>query len=290
LAFVHLLGFLFFSFLFWSCALLILYYFTNHTFYSNKELFHSAAFRQIADNSISVNLIIYISTIVICYALTYAERNASLENSLLTSNLELLKSQLNTHFLFNTLHTISSLVIRHQNEEANRMLIGLSDLLRFALKENKEQLISVKKELEMLDLYISIQKTRFKERLEVQIEQNMDLDRALIPAMIMQPIVENAIKYAVEPFSGKGKIHIHISKQGNSLIIYTSDNGRTPFDTINFNNGIGLNNTKARLRELYGNQQSFHIFPNQKEDGVTVFLKIPLQMITHEAIKDSNSG
>ncbi len=289
LALVHLAGFTLFSLLFWSTAYFTLRNFTGHGFFTLENLSNLDAFSIIADNSISINIIIYVSTVVICYIFKYAERNAALKNSLLTSRLELLKSQLNTHFLFNTLHTISSLVIREQNKEANRMLIALSDLLRFSLKENKTHLITVKKELELLNIYVSIQQSRFGERLDVNIEHDESNDNALIPSMILQPLVENAIKYAVEPFSGKGSIHIKIQKQGKALTVSITDNGRTAFESIQFGNGVGLANTKDRLRELFGNRQSLMINHNESGPGTTVFFEIPYQLQAYGVTENSYS-
>ncbi len=286
---VHLGGFILFSIVFWSLAFFILRYLTGHGFYTMESLSTVDAFRIIADNSISINIIIYISTVVICYIIKYAERNAALKNSLLTSRLELLKSQFNTHFLFNTLHTISSLVVREENKEANKMLIELSELLRFSLKENKEHLITVTKELELLRIYISIQKSRFSERLYVNIEHDKSNDDAMIPSMILQPLVENAIKYAVEPFSEKGIIVVAIDKYNNSLTVRITDNGRTPFDTINFSNGVGIANTKDRLQELFGQKQMFRISRNEGADGTTIYFEIPFQLHEYGATENPYS-
>ena len=218
------------------------------------------------------------------YAWQYFKKNAEatrktieLEKSLLVSRLEILKGQLNTHFLFNTLHTISSLVVRNKNEEANRMLVKLSDLLRFALKENNDQLIPLARELEILGLYLDIQKERFKERLSVEFNVAETLDQALIPAMLLQPVVENAVRYAIEPYSEKGTINIHIADNNGRLKIVVSDNGPVPFKTINFNTGIGLHNCKERLRQLFGEDYVFRLEANGYT-GTRVCLELPLEL------------
>lgn len=285
LIFTHLAGFLLFSFIFWALAFLIM-----RNFLMKPELFDMSdgisniqVFAVIADNSVSVNIMVYVSTVFICYIWEYLKRYSmenkkaiALENSLNVSRLELLKSQLDTHFLFNTLHTISSLVIRKQNDDANKMIINLSDLLRFSLKENKEQLIPLYREMELLKIYLDIQQARFKERLTVNFKIDDFLDNAMIPPFILQPIIENAVKYAVEPFISKGQIDIEIRKHAGMLGFRIRDNGKTPFADIDFESGIGLNNTKERLRQLYP-QQSFQILPNPSGEGVVISFYIPFQ-------------
>src|SRR5687768_11408798 len=213
--FVHLLGFLLFSVLFWTISFLLLrnVIYQNSMFGVERSSTNLGIFGLLVDNSLSTNIVVYTSTVAFCYAWEFfrrtneANRKANeLEKSLLVSRMELLKGQLNTHFLFNTLHTISSLVVRNKNDDANKMLVKLSDLLRFALKENKDQLIPLFKELEILHLYLSIQQMRFNDRLAVKINYPADLNNAMVPPLILQPIVENSIKYAVEPYKEKGII------------------------------------------------------------------------------------
>jgi LytS/YehU family sensor histidine kinase len=235
---------------------------------------------------LSTNIVVYVSTVAFCYIWEFFRRSteankkaAALERSLLTSRLELLKGQLNTHFLFNTLHTISSLVVRNKGEEANNILLKLGDLLRFALKENKEQLIPLEKEIEILQLYLDIQQSRFNSRLDITIEYAPEFNNVLIPPLLLQPLVENAIRYAVEPFKETGKIGIIVKKIDDRISVTVADNGQIPFETINFNTGIGLQNTKERLEQLFGKKQSFIIQPNQPT-GTRVNFFIPLQFNT----------
>lgn len=282
---IHLIGFLLFSILFW----VITYIFLQDTLYQSllfglsHESTKLSVFGLIVDNSLSINILVYVSTVAFCYIWEFFRRNAeanqravALERSLLTSRLELLKGQLNTHFLFNTLHTISSLVVRNKGEEANNILLKLGELLRFALKDNKEQLIPLQKEIEILQLYIDIQQTRFNSRLDIEIHYAPELNDVLVPSMLLQPLVENAIRYAVEPFKETGKIEIKIKKINDMISVTIEDNGQTPFETINFNTGIGLQNTKERLEQLFGEKQSFTIGPNQSA-GTKVNFLLPLQ-------------
>lgn len=293
---VHLLGFLLFSVLFWGIGYLVL----HDTLYRNG-LFGNiqtdlGVFSMIADNSLSTNIVVYVSTVAFCYIWEFFRRNAEtskkaseLERSLLVSKLELLKGQLNTHFLFNTLHTISSLVVRNKNEEANNILLKLSELLRFALKENKDQLIPLHKEIGILQLYLDIQQTRFADRLDVRINYPSELNNALVPALILQPIVENAVKYAVEPFKEKGTIDIDISNDNDRLSVNIRDNGQTPFHTINFDDGIGLQNTRERLQQLFNGKHVFSVLPN-KNAGTLVSFTMPLQFSPNGNMENSHSG
>jgi sensor histidine kinase YesM len=295
---LHGAGFLLFSALFWSSSYLILHDVLDHSvlFGVQRTSTDIGIFGMIVDNSISTNSIVYVSTVGFCYIWEFFKQNISinkramdLERSLLTSRLELLKGQLNTHFLFNTLHTISSFVVRKQNDEANKMLVRLSDLLRFALKENTDQLIPLHKEIELLQLYIDIQQTRFKERLQLNMQIDNAVKNNLVPSFILQPIVENAVKYAVEPYSGTGMINIDINRLNGTLNIVVKDNGKRPFSEINFDSGIGLSNTKERLKQLYGKEDAITIRPNVDGFGVIVNLEIPHQTIENAQVENISS-
>lgn len=294
---VHVAGFLLFSLVFWTSAYLVL-----HNLMHKSEFFGIAqtstnirVFGMIVDNSVSTNSIVYVSTVGFCYIWEFLHENISinkkameLEKSLLTSRLELLKGQLNTHFLFNTLHTISSFVVRKQNDEANKMLVRLSELLRFALKENRQQLIPLHKEMELLKLYLEIQETRFRDRLQLDVHIQPEVQNSLVPSLLLQPIVENAVKYGVEPFHDNGKVTIDIHAVNGTLIIQVKDNGKKNFKDIDFNSGIGLSNTKERLKQLYDNNQKFSISPNRAGQGVMVAIEIPNQTSEH-AFEDTYS-
>jgi two-component system LytT family sensor kinase len=281
----HLAGFLLFSIAFTTIA-----FFALHGLMTNKYFpaipensSNTYLYGFIADNSISINVMVYISTVVICYILEYSRRVVSanekavqLERSLVTSRLDLLKNQLNTHFLFNTLHTINSLVIRGEKEEASEMIIKLGDLLRATLDEGREQMIPLSKELEMLQAYIDIIKGRFGDKLEVKIIADEELLNCLVPAFVLQPLVENAVKHAIEPLTSKGRIVVDIKKNKNYLLVHVNDNGNRPFSQINFSNGIGLKNTKERLHQLYDGDYNMNFYPNE-EDGITASLRLPLK-------------
>lgn len=294
---VHAAGFLLFSALFWTIAFTVL-----HGLLHRSEFFGLArtstnmqVFGMIVDNSISTNSIVYASTVGFCYILEFMRQNisinkkaAALEKSLLTSRLELLKGQLNTHFLFNTLHTISSFVVRRQNDEANKMLVRLSELLRFALRENGEQLIPLRKEVELLQLYLDIQQTRFKDRLQIDLRVSPDVQDTFVPSLLLQPLVENAVKYGIEPFSDQGRIGIEIGSENGTLKVLVKDSSKRSFERINFDTGIGLTNTRERLKQLYDKEHRFAILAGESGKGVIVKIEIP-KRTTPYAVENSNS-
>jgi two-component system LytT family sensor kinase len=239
----------------------------------------------ILKDSFVLNLLLYLVTVFILYIWKYIEKNheaekraANLERSLSISQLEVLKNQLNSHFLFNTLHNISSLIIRDRKNEANATLVNLSDLLRFSLKEGNEQFIPIYKEIELTRLYLEIQKTRFRERLHYVFdfkEENRDL---LVPSFILQPLVENAIQYGIEAFSGPGSIRIQIELIHEMITLKVTDTGKLLFEKINFEGGIGIINTRERLKELYGTKFRLEFSQSSSDGkGVIVAISLPIQ-------------
>ena len=165
----------------------------------------------------------------------------------------------------------------------------LSELLRFSLKENKQQLIPLHKEMQLLQLYLDIQETRFRDRLQLDIRIQPSVRNSLVPSLLLQPIVENAVKYGVEPFNDKGKIAIHAHADNGKLIIQVKDNGKRDFNQIDFDTGIGLNNTRERLKQLYAANQQLSISQDASGQGVLVAIEIPNQTSEH-AIESAYSG
>lgn len=199
---------------------------------------------------------------------------ANLEKQLSDAKLSFLKMQLQPHFLFNTHHNIIGLMQKGDTEKATRMLMKLSDLLRLSLKENNDDLVPLKNEVQLLQLYLDILKIRFEERLDYQILVDTDLQKAFVPPMLLQPLVENAIKYGIEPFAKQGKIEISAQNGQDKLKLQVKDNGIETFEHFNF--GIGLINTQERLKNLFGEDASLEILSNTPENGITVTLTLPL--------------
>ncbi|HMJ08158.1 MAG TPA: histidine kinase [Pyrinomonadaceae bacterium] len=212
------------------------------------------------------------------YYQKYRERELAalqLEARLAQSRLQVLKMQLHPHFLFNTLNAISEL-IHIDAESADRMITDLSDLLRMSFENLEVQEIPLKQELEFLEKYVQIEQVRFNDRLKVEINVAADILDARVPNMILQPLVENAIKHGIAPRSSGGNIDISVVRSNGHLAITVSDDGLgVPFgDLENLPEGVGLSNTRRRLRHLYGEEHEFGLDAGRK-NGLKVSLTIP---------------
>lgn len=216
------------------------------------------------------------------YYRKYRERElatSKLEARLAQSRLQVLKMQLHPHFLFNTLNAISELIYKDR-ESAERMIGDLSDLLRLSFENLEVQEISLKQELEFLRKYLEIEQMRFHDRLIVEMEISPDTLDASVPNMILQPLVENAIKHGIAPLSTGGKIEIGAHRCNGSLELSVSDNGiGVPFNDLeNLSEGVGISNTRRRLRHLYGEAHKFDL-TNAEKSGLRVNLTIPFREI-----------
>ncbi|KPQ03986.1 MAG: putative regulator of cell autolysis [Idiomarinaceae bacterium HL-53] len=195
------------------------------------------------------------------------------------SQLKMLRYQLNPHFLFNTLNAISTLVLVNENKTANQMVSKLSEFLRFSLDNEPIKRISLAKEIDALMLYLDIEKVRFADRLQVKVDVSDDARIALVPSLILQPLIENSIKYAVAKLETTGVIEIVAKVEQGNLLIRISDNGPDQFSPSNQERqirGVGLKNTEERLRALYGKQYSFTLEANEPS-GCVVSIQIPWQ-------------
>lgn len=228
------------------------------------------------------NLLIYWVIVVVSHAFDYYRkfrerelRAAELEKRLAQAKLQALQMQLNPHFLFNTLHSISSLMHRDV-EAADKMIARLSDLLRAALAGAETQEVTLRQELDLLQLYLSIEQIRFGNRLTVKLNIAPDALEARVPNLVLQPLVENAIKHGIEPRSRPGYIELKANRHGDSLDLVVSDNGAGVGGNGAIKEGVGLSNTRARLRELYGVAHRFELLPGQA-GGVRIELSIPFR-------------
>lgn len=202
-------------------------------------------------------------------------RATQLEAQLSQAQLQALKMQLHPHFLFNTLNTISSLM--HKNvHDADRVLARLGDLLRYSLRNVGIQEVTLKEELEFLQRYLEIEQIRFGERLKIQIMIDQSLSEAKVPNFILQPLVENAIRYAVGPRTSGGKIEISAVRVNGNLKLSVKDDGPgLPNDHQAISSeGVGLRNTRERLQQLYGDQHEFKL-TSKPQDGLNVNITIP---------------
>ena len=206
-------------------------------------------------------------------------RAVELEARFTSAKLQALRMQINPHFLFNTLNSIAALVYVNPRA-ADEMLGDLSELLRRSLDSMEEQEIPLAQELEFIGGYISIEQKRFGERLRVEQSVPDELMKALVPALILQPLVENAIRHGIEPRRGPGLISIEAKQEDKHLHLIVRDNGRgLPGADLNSSvrRGIGLTNTLARLQELYGQDQSFS-FGRAEPQGCRVDIRLPFHL------------
>lgn len=220
-----------------------------------------------------------------------ADRLERLEAQATSAQLAMLRYQLNPHFLFNTLNSISTLVLLKQTEPANAMLTRLSGFLRHTLMTEITGKIPLVEEVETLQLYLDIERMRFEERLRTRFEIEPAAERALLPAMLLQPLVENAIKYAVTPQEEGARITVSARVIGNRLRVAVADtgpgaqgHGRRPLpDAVTGDRprstGVGLPNIRNRLAQAYGEDHRFEI-RTPPEGGFTVVIEIPYEAAT----------
>jgi two-component sensor histidine kinase len=231
------------------------------------------------------DLMVYSVVVGSCYAIDYyrkyREREflaAQLETQLAQAQLDTLRMQLHPHFLFNTLNGIVGLVRDNRNDAAVNMLVGLSDLLRHTLEHSERQEIELREELKFIKLYLGIQQMRFSDRLQI----NMDIDpastKALVPNLLLQPIVENALRHGISRSEADGELIIKSTAENGELRMTVLDNGKGLPENwqLKSSNGIGLANTVARLQQLYGELHRLDI-RNREQGGVEVTVIMPFR-------------
>jgi two-component system, LytTR family, sensor kinase len=236
-------------------------------------------------NHFHTNLLVYAAIVLAWHALDYYRewrareiQAAALAAQLAQAQLQALKMQLQPHFLFNTLNSISAL--NHEDPKAaNRMIARLSELLRLSLENDGKQEVPLHQELDFLKRYLEIQQVRFGERLKVLYDVEPETMDARLPNLLLQPLVENAIQHGIVPFSAPGEIHIQASRENGLLCLRVTDNG-PGLPASNPGAGperIGLANTRARLQQLYGDAHRFEL-RNGTEHGAVAEVRIPFQV------------
>jgi two-component system, LytTR family, sensor kinase len=221
------------------------------------------------------------------YAINYfvrgeeqADQLIRLEAAATSAQLTMLRYQLNPHFLFNTLNSISTLVLLKQTEQANAMLSRLSSFLRFTLINEAEAKVTLTQEVETLKLYLDIEKMRFEERLRVEFEIDPSVSDALIPSLLLQPLIENAIKYAVTPQEDGADIMISAQLVGARVRIIVSDTGpglQHGVTNPNTSTGVGMGNIRERLMQAYSEEHRFDTYSREGE-GFDVVIEFPFQL------------
>lgn len=209
--------------------------------------------------------------------LRFQLRGSELQSQLVSAQLNALKMQLQPHFLFNTLNAIMVLVRQEKTRDAEQMLTHLSDLLRGVLEDVDAQEISLGRELEFVQLYLSIEQVRFADRLRAEIAADPSTQEASVPQLILQPLVENAIRHGIGRSSSAGMILVRASTADGRVKILVQDDGPGfPAGVSSENHGIGIANTRARLQQLYGDDASLDI-ANSNGKGVIVTVKFPFR-------------
>jgi LytS/YehU family sensor histidine kinase len=203
-----------------------------------------------------------------------------LEGKLAQAQLQVLKMQLHPHFLFNTLNAISAL-LHKDAESADVMIARLGELLRTTLENVGTQEIPLRQELEFIQPYLEIEKARLGDRLHVEMHIDPEAMDAAVPNLVLQPIVENAIRHGIAPYAEKGRIDIRAHRENGILRMEVEDNGPglSLEQQVNFRPGVGITNTRARLQQLYGPDHQFEM-KNGASRGFTVTLVIPAREST----------
>ncbi len=204
-------------------------------------------------------------------------RASRLETELAQAQLQVLRTQLQPHFLFNTLNSISALM-EEDVRAANRMLARLSDLLRIALETGGTHEVSLQQELAFLDRYLKIEQTRFADRLEVRLDIAPETLPAQVPTLLLQPLVENAIRHGIAARPGHGRIELRAAREDGTLQLHIRDDGPGIHGAASPRgaSGVGIANTRARLERLYASTHRFEL-RNRPAGGLEVWLSIPFR-------------
>ncbi|MEM9555566.1 MAG: histidine kinase [Acidobacteriota bacterium] len=229
------------------------------------------------------HLLTYFCIVAVIHAFLFYDKlrerelkSSRLEAQLALAHLEVLKMQLHPHFLFNTLNAVSALMHRDV-DAADKMIAKLSDLLRVSLVKDDRHLVPLRDELDLLDRYLAIEKIRFRDRLRVEIDVDPECLDAQVPRLILQPLVENAIKHGISMRSAAGLVAIHGRRRGDRITLAVADDGPgLAFGQPPKREGVGLANTKERLEQLYENEHRFAL-ERAEAGGLEVQLEFPFE-------------
>jgi len=238
----------------------------------------------VSDVWLHVDLLAYWAILGGSFALDYYRkfrerelRASRLEARLAEAHLHALKMQLHPHFLFNTLNAISTLILKRDLDAAVHMLTRLSDFLRTTLDEPGRQVVPLEQELAFTEQYLAIEQCRFQDRLQVVLDVDPDALGAQVPSLILQPLVENAIRHGIAPQEAGGRLVLRVQRRDGRLRLSIQDDGPgLPESGPPRENGIGLANTRARLEQLYGPDHYIALEPG-REGGLCVTLDLPFR-------------
>ena len=242
-------------------------------------------------NRVVSNAFIYIAVVGVASVLGFQRRlheremrAALLESELSSARLQTLKMQLHPHFLFNALHAVTVL-IRDNPGAATRMVTQLGELLRLTLARAESAQVTLRDELELLRLYLDIEATRFKDRLEIVYDVEPDTLSALVPDLLLQPLAENAIRHGVSRTRGKARLRVRSRRDGDHIVIEVHDNGRG-FDEATARENVGLGSTRRRLQTLYGEDQSLTLAQSAEERGCVARVTVPFRIESDDVPAD----
>ena len=237
----------------------------------------------------ATNLLVYTLIAVFGYTLVFYKqtkkdeslkheldlKNRELQQQVVSFKLNALKMQIQPHFLFNSLHSISSLIRKGENNQAIDTISLLSDLLRSTINFQETEFVKLGDEIDIIKKYLSIEKIRFDENLNIEYKIDASLNNCLVPSFILQPILENTFKHGFRN-KQKGEISIECQRDGESILIRVNDNGEglKPDFKLEVNGGIGLNNIRKRIHNMYDDKANFEI-KNRNSGGVEASLEIP---------------
>jgi two-component system LytT family sensor kinase len=259
-----------------------------------KHIFHLvdplSTYFQIFENFIvgkmQLEFITYGCIVGACFAYDYRKKfierevyALQLQMQLTKAELNALKMQLQPHFLFNTLNTIAMLIRFNNNKTAVLTINGLSELLRKSLEQNGTQQVTLKEELELTDCYLEIEKIRFQDQISITKSIEPDALSTMVPNLILQPLVENAIRHGAAQRKSGGLVEINAWRENGTLNLEVKDNGPGSSSNQPNGNGIGLANTQERLHHLYG---ASHVFKISRDNGFSVLISIPSTELSHE--------
>ena len=251
-----------------------------HSHLIDEPVTFSEVFRPLLVRTFPYNLLIYGVIVTISHALDYYrkyhERTVhalELEKHLTEARLQSLLRQLKPHFLFNTLNGIASLMHTDVNA-ADKMLVRLSELLRLTMHHRGQPLTPLRDEIAFIEKYLEIERIRFRDRLVTEVRVAPDVLAAEVPSLIIQPLVENAIRHGVEPQARPGRVVVEARREPGHVVLIVRDNGGGVPPGGFTREGIGLANTRARLRELYGDRHRFEL-ANAAGGGLEVRLILP---------------
>jgi two-component system, LytTR family, sensor kinase len=208
------------------------------------------------------------------------QREATLRAATLAqeAQLKMLRYQLNPHFLFNTLNAISTLILDNENRTANQTVMRLSEFLRYTLDQDPMKKVTLRQEIEAMNLYLTTEKLRFGDRLKIEYAVEDAALEALVPSLLLQPLIENAVKYAVSPSEQGGTIRVEGRARGNMLELAVADDGPglNTGAAPGAGRGVGLRNIRERLAVLYEDRHRFATIDNKP--GLRIELGLPLEV------------